>query len=40
MADLGKVTGTITSLEINAKSSLAMAWNSGKKADLGSTAPT
>ena len=28
------------SLEINAKSSLAMAWNSGRKADLGSTAPT
>ena len=28
------------SLEINAKSSLAMAWNSGRKAALGSTAPT
>lgn len=25
---------------INAKSSLAMAWNSGRKAALGSTAPT
>lgn len=27
-------------LEISAKSSLAMAWKSGKKAVLGSTAPT
>lgn len=27
-------------LEISAKSSLAMAWNSGRKAALGSTAPT